>query len=234
MSETYVAPKYHLEAFNCPYCGVYAKQNWLFSSYLRSLDRRIKDIAISICEHCSESLVWVEDLDSMGPSRIPNIVDDSPRPKEPYDGRLVYPQNSLAPMPAVDMPGQIRDDYLEARNVVSESPRSAAALLRLCVQKLMPILGEKGKDINDDIASLVNKGLPVSIQQALDSLRVIGNEAVHPGTIDLNDDRETALALFGLLNVIVERLITQPKQIEEIFNKLPESKRDAITKRDSK
>jgi len=130
------------------------------------------------------------------------------------------------------MPADIAADYEEARQIVGASPRGAAALLRLCVQKLMPYLGEKGKNINNDIASLVQKGLPVQIQQALDALRVIGNDSVHPGQIDLKDDRETAMSLFGLINFIVEKQIAEPKQITAIYNNLPKSSRDAIKKRD--
>jgi hypothetical protein len=233
MGEHYVAPQYLLAAFNCPYCGVYAKQHWLTSAYLRSKDRRIKDIAVSICEHCGESSAWIEDLNSMGPSHIPNIVDDRPYPQEPYKGKMIYPLSSLAPIPTEDMPEELKTDYLEAREIVGVSPRAAAALLRLCIQKLMPILGEKGKNINDDIGELVKKGLPIEVQQALDSVRVIGNGSVHPGTIDMNDDRETALTLFSLLNFIVERTITQQKKIQEIYSKLPQSQRDGIKRRDT-
>ena len=49
-------------------------------------------------------------------------------------------------------------------------------------------MGEKGKDINTDIGNLVKKGLPIKVQESLDILRVIGNEAVHPGQLDLKDD----------------------------------------------
>jgi len=38
----------------------------------------------------------------------------------------------------------------------------------------------------------------------MDSLRVIGNNAVHPGEMDLTDDTEAASALFNLLNFVVE------------------------------
>ena len=63
-------------------------------------------------------------------------------------------------------------------------------------------------------------------------MRVIGNESVHPGTIDLNDDRDTAIRLFDLVNIVCEQMITQPRQVEELYQKLPESKREAIEKRD--
>ncbi|GAB2557236.1 hypothetical protein GCM10027190_03890 [Spirosoma areae] len=72
------------------------------------------------------------------------------------------------------------------------------------------------------------------MQQALDSVRVIGNNAVHPGTIDLNDKAEIAHALFGFVNIICEVLISQPKKIKEYYeNNIPEALRNAIAKRDS-
>nr|WP_246787276.1 DUF4145 domain-containing protein [Rhizobium leguminosarum] len=123
-------------------------------------------------------------------------------------------------------------DYDEARSIVQKSPRGAAALLRLAIQKLCKHLGESGKNINDDIASLVAKGLDYRIQKALDVLRVIGNEAVHPGTIDLNDDPNTAESLFKLFNLIVEKMISEPKLVEEVYASLPPEKLKQIEQRD--
>ena len=100
------------------------------------------------------------------------------------------------------------------------------------MQKLCKHLGEKGKNIDADIAALVKKGLNPVVQQSLDIVRVVGNESVHPGTIDLNDDRETALRLFDLVNAITEQMISHPKKVQELYSKLPESKREAIEKRD--
>ena len=85
------------------------------------------------------------------------------------------------------------------------------------MQKLMPFLEEKGENLHDDIASLVKKGLEPEIQQALDVVRVIGNNAVHPGLIDLKDDKATAIRLFELLNIVIERRIATPKRIKAIF-----------------
>ena len=147
---------------------------------------------------------------------------------------MVYPLSGSVEMANVDLPEDIRNDYNEAKNIVNISPRGASALLRLAVQKLCIHLGEKGTNINDDIKSLVKKGLPQTMQQALDSVRVIGNNAVHPGTIDLNDKIEIAYALFGFVNIICEVLISQPKKIQEFYEKnIPEGIRNGIEKRDS-
>ncbi len=70
------------------------------------------------------------------------------------------------------------------------------------------------------------------VQQALDVVRVVGNEAVHPGTLDLRDDRDIAMQLFGLVNAIVDQTITHPKTVRELYAKLPDAKRQAIEQRD--
>jgi hypothetical protein len=93
-------------------------------------------------------------------------------------------------------------------------------------------LGGKGRKIDDDIAFLVAKGLSPVVQQSLDTVRVVGNEAVHPGTIDLRNDTDTATKLFTLVNIIADQMITNPKHVLELYEKLPEEKRKAIEKRD--
>ncbi len=148
--------------------------------------------------------------------------------------RLVYPVTGSAPQPNPDLSSDIRRDYDEASAILDRSPRGAAALIRLAIQKLCKELGQPGKNINQDIGALVKDGLDPRVQKALDAVRVIGNEAVHPGQIDLRDDRATAETLFRLLNLVAEKMISEPKHIDEIYNSLPENKRAAIQKRDEK
>ncbi len=88
--------------------------------------------------------------------------------------------------------------------------------------------------MDDDIASLVSQGLNPLVKKSLDIVRVIGNEAVHPGKIDLKDDRDTAIKLLELVNSIAEQMISHPKHVESMYEGLPEEKRTAIKGRDSK
>lgn len=141
------------------------------------------------------------------------------------------PATSIAPAPAVDMPQIVKEDYEEAASISDKSPRAAAALLRLALEKLCRQLGKTG-NINAMIGSLVQDGLPKRVQQALDIVRVVGNEAVHPGQIDLRDEPETAAKLFQLLNLIVERMITEERVIDELFQSLPPDKLAGIAARD--
>lgn len=145
---------------------------------------------------------------------------------------MVYPRATSAPPAHSDMPEEIRADYIEAMNISQESPRASAALLRLCIQKLCQHLGEPGRNLNDDIGSLVKKGLPIEIQQSLDIVRVVGNNAVHPGELSGDDVRDVSGALFELVNHIVEDRISRPKKLATLFKSLPTKALSAIEKRD--
>ena len=123
--------------------------------------------------------------------------------------------------------------YDEAGLIYNKSPRAACALLRLAIDRLCNELGETDRDINKNIGALVQKGLPTSIQKALDIVRVVGNKAVHPGQIAFDvDDKETAIALMKLVNLITVRMISEPKEINSMFEKLPEHVKESIEKRD--
>lgn len=207
MKYAYVAPTFQSDGFNCPHCGAFAAQIWhTVKKESESAVLVVKELRISTCARCWTNALWL-------------------------DKKMLYPFTSVAPLPSENMPEDVEEDFIEARNIVNLSPRAACALLRLAVQRLMIQLGEKGKNINEDIGNLVKKGLPERIQKALDSVRIIGNNAIHPGEINLKDDIKTAIALFDLINMIIDVMITQPKKVEEIFNKLPEGAKEAIKKR---
>jgi hypothetical protein len=148
--------------------------------------------------------------------------------------KTLYPINAAVAMPSPDMPPDVASDYLEARTIFEASPRSSAALLRLAIQKLCKHPGQPGKNINDDIAALMRAGLPVEVQQALDYVRVIGNNAVHPGNLNVADNPDVAKTLFELINFIVEVMITRPRKIQSLYSSLPANVQQAIQRRDTK
>jgi hypothetical protein len=202
------------------FCHVYAQHEWTGLEYEATSNK--SRVRIGTCGNCSQETVWW-----VQGGYFPADTEDP-------DGLLLWPiHGNAAPGPHNDMPEDVKADYEEARTIAGRSPRGAAALLRLAVQKLMVDLGESGKDINRDIGSLVQKGLPVEVQQALDAVRVVGNEAVHPGKLNLNDDADTAVALFSLLNFIVDQRIAQPKKLQALYNSLPPAKLAGIQQRDS-
>jgi uncharacterized protein DUF4145 len=179
--------------------------------YLRDskyVNLELANLYLSRCYSCKGFAAWIKD-------------------------KLFYPFPKATSVSShEEMPGDVREIFEEAASIVDLSARGAAALLRLAIQILMPHLGEHGKDLNKYIGSLVKKGLEVEIQQALDVVRVIGNNAVHPGVIDLKDDKATALKLFELVNIIVERRIATPKRIAALFGDLPPTSLEAIAERD--
>ena len=58
-------------------------------------------------------------------------------------------------------------------------------------------------------------------------------EAVHPGELDLRDDIDTATQLFGLINLVVQDRMTQPRLVAEMYSKLPPNKLQGIQDRDA-
>ena len=126
------------------------------------------------------------------------------------------------------------DIFNESLNVIPYSPRASIALSRLAIDLLTIELNAEGATLNERIGFLVKQGLPTKIQQALDSVRVIGNNAVHPGNIIITEnDENLALSLLHFINIIVDYQISQPKQLEETYNLLPQNYRKAIDGRDS-
>lgn len=212
---SFVAASPFSKSFTCPHCGVLARQQkWGYPLDAPSYNGCFPEdhihraaLKITKCENCEKNCIWIGDL------------------------IYVYPTRGNAPTANPDMPDEVRQDYEEAASIYEVSPRGAAALLRLAVQKLMVHLGQPGKNINDDIKALVAGGLPTQVQQALDIVRVTGNNAVHPGKLDA-DDTETAAQLFPLLNVIVEYSISLPSRINEMFEALPDGAKAGIQQRD--
>lgn len=243
-------PKYRSEKFQCPQCHVVAQQRWFNNYQLSSvvfniyshiyLDYRVnirdyhqeaiekflntakskfpndlnsflaKNLSIATCQSCGDYSLWV-------------------------DEEIVYPRNLPIDPPNEDLKEEIKSLYNEASKIFVDSPKGSTALLRLALQMLLKQIGKEGKNINNDIKELVENGLSPKIQKALDLLRVVGNNAVHPGQINLDDNCEVALKLFKILNIISDEMITRPKEIDTLYNDvIPEETKGHIDQRDGR
>ena len=242
------SPSYKSDKFQCPHCQVTSQQRWFdlnsasdtvnaiiqhiffdyrtgikdyqqnaISSFLdaikRDLSRNIQSFvpnkfSVATCASCKDVSLWISQ-------------------------EMVYPKKTSLPPPNNDIDDEIKELYQEAATIFIDSPKGATALLRLALQKLLKQVGKGGKNINNDIKELVSDGLSPKIQQALDLLRVVGNNAVHPGQINLDDNSEIAFKLFHILNFIADEMITKPKELELLYSDIiPEETQEHIKQRD--
>lgn len=252
-------PSVRLKAFRCPHCGVYTTMSWIDmfgkpsnnglpyffensviddirrssnikpdvkTKLLEDIERRMRgdvyagdwlkeeirvfDIANSFassCFHCKNITLWTHD-------------------------RIVYPVFKSKFRPVEDMPDHIKRDFEEAAQIFDASPRAAAAILRLALEKLCQhILDKPSIKLDEAINALVKQGLRRDVQDAMEVVRVIGNNAVHPGQID-TDDREMVSSLFSITNLIVEQTISERRKVNEMKSRLPAEQLQHIERRD--
>lgn len=223
MRSKYAAPGYKKSVFTCPNCSTFSNHDWagekvnetygqFAGKYGASVSKEIiNDLWLCKCQSCGYISFW-------------------------YKEQLAWPLNTNVEAPLDEMPNDIKDLYNEARSIVLLSPKGACAILRLALQKLCNRLAgqDEKKKIDGAIKKLVENGLPVDLQQAMDTVRIVGDEAVHPGQIDVGDNKELAIAMFRLMNIIIERLVIQPREIEDLYRLMPENKIKGIENRDKK
>lgn len=241
-------PNYGSKKFKCPHCQTVAVQRWfsansasenvndILSHIYLDVRRHLKDYQQSAVQSFLESVTV--NFQTSFTSFVPvgfsvascSACDDFTLW---VDKQMKYPKVTSLPSPNEDLDDDIKDLYLEASLIIVDSPKGSTALLRLALQKLLKQVGKSGKNINSDIKELVSEGLSPKIQQALDLLRVVGNNAVHPGQINIDDNAEVAYKLFSILNFIAEELITKPKELESLYSDLiPEDTQEHIKQRD--
>ena len=216
MNNKYIAPEEYLQSFTCPHCQTLSLMHFESHHFQEDINESFSSqtsiknkLNIARCCNCGKKIVWI-------------------------DHEYIYP-NIVAEEVNPDLPESVKQLYNEAGLIYNLSPRAACALLRLAIEKLCHELGETADKINDNIAALVKKGLSPKVQKALDLVRVVGNNAVHPGKIAFDvDDITTAKSLMRLVNMIGQIMITDPKDIDNMYSQLPESTKKSIERRDGK
>ena len=191
-------------SLECTFCGVSAPQVWMNLVSVDATGCLLKSpIWSSICSNCKLPSYWLEGVDELEPRRL-------------------WPLKLGGPPPHKGMPEDVRRDYMEARAIAQTSPRAAAALLRLALEKLTPHVGQRGELPTTSVRALVQrKGVDPRVELALEALRAVGDGAIPPGQISVHDDEATVQALCGVLNLLVEELIEAPRRRDAIYASLP-------------
>lgn len=94
----------------------------------------------------------------------------------------IRPMHQSRPLPP-EVPPDLKEEFNEAVEVLSISPKSSAALSRRCLQNLLQnFLGIKGKrNLSEEIDAVIDsKKLTSSLEEEIDAIRTIGNFAAHP------------------------------------------------------
>ena len=202
MAIKYFPPQFAEQKFHCILCSVYAKQLWsglaanggrydqrgqfpvdIFKNASTFREELPNDFATSKCSHCDETTLW-------------------------HKRKIIFPRSTTVELPNEDLTNEIKELYNEAALVLNDSPRAAAALLRLALQLLLKEVGGKGKSIDVDIKAIVAGGVDPQVQKAMDIVRVFGNNGAHPGEIQLNEDPNLVKKMFELINFIATKMIT--------------------------
>lgn len=221
MLKKFESPQYKKSAFTCPDCSTFSKHDWTstlvnetygqFTGHLgmNGEKQTISNLYLCKCEQCGYVSFW-------------------------YKEKLIWPLNTGVEAPLEEMPEDIKELYKEASSIVELSPKGSCAILRLALQKLCNRLAgqDEKKKIDGAIKKLVEEGLPSTLQKAMDTVRIVGDEAVHPGEINVDDNKELAIAMFRLMNIIIEKMIVEPKEIDNLYNLMPDNKLQGIENRD--
>lgn len=203
-------PRFKSARFTCVHssCRAAAEHGW--SHVACSFPGRpnlVESMNMARCGACGRHSLWIE-------------------------GALGWPLDCVGDPPHPDMPAEVGTLHREAQYVAAISPRGAAALQRLALQTLLDALVPEGGGLNDKIGRLVEQGITKETQQAMDVVRIVGNNGAHPGEINLSEDGALIPSLCKLMNMIIHDLVARPRIVDEFYESLPPGAREAVVRRD--
>ena len=220
-------PEIRKKSFKCPFCNIHARHDWgcwikdfaqlrldkqIYRSaleYNKTYQERLEYIAektkdylhryidksftYAKCNNCNKRSIWRVD-----------------------DDQMIYPAILTASPASKDMPEDVKEFYEEARQIQQFSIKSASALLRIALEKLTIHLGEEKGNLYIRIRNLKDKGVEQEVINTLNIVKIMDNDIEnYIGKINLTgqDNKEIVEKLFWLINYIVKKTITEPKQI---------------------
>jgi Domain of unknown function (DUF4145) len=169
-------------------------------------NRDVQNVWISYCFNCNEICLWVVD-------------------------QLVWPRSATDPEPKLHASPDVRRENEEASQILDASPRGAAAFLRLAIEKLCKELGDSEESPRPETAPLFQEEVDARVQKVLEAMRIIESNAVPPDHVGVEDTRATAETLSGLINLICEKMIIEPRHLQALYAKVRDGAQSAFEQR---
>src|SRR6202047_555228 len=157
-----------------------------YQEHPRNLKVKLLNLHVSRCYNCKGFTVWVRD-------RLVFPI----RGDEPPDVVEVDFEEVAEDVQETAEDKEVSEDFEEAAAILNKFPRGAAALTRICIQKMMPLVKGNAENLDENFSSLVRKGLKVEIQQAMDVLQLVRKSPLQPSEVDLKEENETAKTLLN-------------------------------------
>jgi hypothetical protein len=228
----YIQPQLGAESFSCPHCNTVAHQDW-YSLFLKP--ENAGEVRVLTPETVIVGTLRQGDAQRENIKEIDQFVERLKKNELTYEyqkhphplkvkmanlhisnchscngfslwvgGILVFPTR-------IDKtPELVEKDLEEATAILNKFPRGATALMRVCIQKLVPLLEDNGKELNQRVSSLVRKGLEMEMQQAMEVLQLLRSDPVQLSQLESHaDNKKTALRFLDSLKEVLERRMSQ-------------------------
>ncbi len=244
------------ENIECPHCLVAVHVEWHLQPALRVQHRRFPfqsvhwNIIATECPSCDRLIARINEVRYAEASihETPDAYEarKTAGPKEMLEDRLVQPpRRSRSAVDSESIPQTLKEDYLEACEVLEISPKASAVLSRRVLQG---ILEEQGYDsdnlyqqINAVLAEDTPAALPSDLRDTIDVIRHFGNFSAHPitheTTLQLVDvEPDEAEWCLQIVEELFRHYYVEPdrrrKRIEETRTKIEAHGKELLPKED--
>lgn len=201
----------------CGHCLVAFHDVWVVDG-ISNISSAIRSWSVysTTCPNCKEPTITLKQLRAPSKAKTYPVYPHSPR-RAPI-GDAVHPT--------------LKEDYEEACDVLSISPKASAALSRRVLQAILKGQGYESSNLAKQIDSVLSetspdKVLPAAIRDTIDAVRTFGNFAAHPITdktslqiIDVEPNE--AEWCLDIIETLFEHYYVRPAETRKKLGKLNE------------
>jgi len=169
---------------NCPHCNKGVKFSWGYFGPIKTVNpKEGYYVFYDTCPNCEESVLYYSLCEHTKTSTYDRYTlnTNSEGTYQIIEDTLIFPiKKEFEEINSI--PEKYLEDYYEAKEVISASPKSSAALTRRLLQLILrDCYSIQEKNLSLEIQKFILiEGIPSHLSDAVDAIRNIGNLAAHP------------------------------------------------------